>query len=343
MIVWGGWSWDGNSVYYNTGGRYNPGADTWTATSTVGAPVARYYHTAVWTGTEMIIWGGDSAGYFNTGGRYAPEFDSWIPTTTVNAPSGRYFHTAVWAGTEMIIWGGLDGNYVNTGGRYAPGTDSWTATSITGAPLGRTQHTAIWTGTEMIVWGGYADLGQYLKYYYNTGGRYTPGSNSWTATSTTNAPSERKQHTAVWTGSSMIVWGGYYHDGYNPFVLNTGGRYSPAGDSWSATSLTNVPRERALHTAVLTDTEMIIWGGEDAYGGCLNDYARYCTAVTIPACSAPAFGGVDAVTDLSICASDVAMGWSRRRVGAPRWRTAALSLYVRCSSGAPIASVITAT
>jgi len=33
---------------------------------------------------------------------------------------------------------------------------------------------------------------------------------TWTATSTTNAPSARDSHTAVWTGSEMIVWGGLY-------------------------------------------------------------------------------------------------------------------------------------
>src|SRR5438132_10910383 len=32
--------------------------DTWTATSTTDAPSARFFHTAVWTGSEMIIWGG---------------------------------------------------------------------------------------------------------------------------------------------------------------------------------------------------------------------------------------------------------------------------------------------
>src|SRR5262249_9208551 len=32
---------------------------------------------------------------------------------------------------------------------------------------------------------------------------------SWTATSTTNEPSARSSHTAVWTGSEMIVWGGF--------------------------------------------------------------------------------------------------------------------------------------
>jgi hypothetical protein len=33
--------------------------DTWTATSTANAPDARSGHTAVWTGSEMIVWGGN--------------------------------------------------------------------------------------------------------------------------------------------------------------------------------------------------------------------------------------------------------------------------------------------
>ena len=65
----------------------------------------------------------------------------------------------------------------------------------------RYEHTAVWTGSEMIIWGGYNGA------YLNTGGRYNPGTNSWTATSTTNAP-RAESHTAVWTGNEMIVWGG---------------------------------------------------------------------------------------------------------------------------------------
>ena len=33
--------------------------DTWTATSTTNAPAARVDQTAVWTGSEMIVWGGN--------------------------------------------------------------------------------------------------------------------------------------------------------------------------------------------------------------------------------------------------------------------------------------------
>ncbi len=32
--------------------------DTWTPTSTTSAPTAEASHTAVWTGSEMIVWGG---------------------------------------------------------------------------------------------------------------------------------------------------------------------------------------------------------------------------------------------------------------------------------------------
>src|SRR5205085_1738599 len=81
--------------------------DNWTATSLTNAPAARIWHTAVWTGSQMIVWGGfNGSSVFNTGGRYNPGTNSWTATSTTNAPAGRERHTAVWTGTEMIVWGG---------------------------------------------------------------------------------------------------------------------------------------------------------------------------------------------------------------------------------------------
>ncbi|HEV2839706.1 MAG TPA: hypothetical protein VGW39_00130 [Chthoniobacterales bacterium] len=228
--------------------------DTWTPTSINSAPSARAGHTAVWTGSEMIVWGGQgSSGFYaNTGGKYDPGADSWVPTSITGAPSARAWHTAVWTGSEMIVWGGF-GGAASTGGRYNPATDSWTATSLTNAPAGRSGHTAVWTGSEMIVWGG-TDGGNYL----NTGGRYNPTTDSWTPMSTTSAPTGRDSHSTVWTGSQMIVWGGTNN---TTFITNTGGSYNPGTDSWTATSTTNVPSARVRHTAVWTGSEMIVWGG----------------------------------------------------------------------------------
>src|SRR5205809_6446929 len=76
--------------------------------------------------------------------------DTWASMAT--APSGRYSHKAVWTGSEMIIWGGCSyPNYLNTGGRYNPGTDRWTTTSTTNAPTARWTHTTGWTGSEMNI------------------------------------------------------------------------------------------------------------------------------------------------------------------------------------------------
>lgn len=270
MIIWGGYYYyDSDSYYLRTGGRYNPASDSWTPTTTVNAPTARYKHTAVWTGTEMIIWGGYGGGYLNTGGKYNPASDSWTPTSTTNAPAARYWHTAVWIGTEMIIWGGYNGVTLNAGGRYSSASDSWIPTSTTNAPVGRYVHSAVWTWTEMIVWGG-NDGG-----YSNTGGRYNPGADSWTATSMNNVPTGRIYYTAVWAGTEMVIWGGYYYDGSTRY-LNTGGRYNPALDLWTTTSMLNVPIRRREHAAIWTGTEMIIWGGysyaPDIY---LNTGGRY--------------------------------------------------------------------
>src|SRR5437870_1127871 len=241
--------------------------DTWTATSLANAPAGRIYHTVVWTGSEMIVWGGGNFNTnFNTGGKYNPVTDSWTATSTTDAPAARSGHTAVWTGSEMIVWGG--GGLLNTGGRYNPSTDTWIATSITGAPTYRSAHTAVWTGSEMIVWGGQDVSGD-----VNTGGRYNPITDSWTATSTTNAPAGRQVHTAVWTGSQMIVWGGSPDSGFS--YLNTGGRYDPITDSWTATTLSNAPAAREYHTAVWTGSEMIVWGGWSGGSNYLNTGGRY--------------------------------------------------------------------
>jgi N-acetylneuraminic acid mutarotase len=281
MIVWGGYNYTG----LNDGGRYNPEANTWTAVPTTGAPAARYAHTAVWTGSEMIVWGGEDWNgarytYHNDGGRYSLVADSWTAVPTNGAPGARTYHTAVWTGSEMIVWGGYywDGSrdrYDNDGGRYNPTTDSWTALPTSGAPGARAYHTAVWTGSEMIVWGGGNGSG-----WLNDGGRYNPVANSWTAVRTNGAPARREWHTAVWTGSEMIVWGGV---GYNGSYLNDGGRYNVAGNCWTAIPGTGAPGARRYHTAVWTSSEMILFGGRNNSGP-LSDtwsYFPYAPAVRI--------------------------------------------------------------
>ena len=57
MIIWNGYNVHLGELY-GDGARYNPATDSWAPVAAAGAPDARRYHTAVWTGTEMIVWGG---------------------------------------------------------------------------------------------------------------------------------------------------------------------------------------------------------------------------------------------------------------------------------------------
>jgi hypothetical protein len=168
-------------------------------------PPVAYENSAFWTGSRMIIWGGYSG---VVSALYDPLSDTWKPTSLVNAPSARQGHSAVWTGSELIVWGGATGSgpiYTTTGGRYDPVADHWTSTSTSGAPVGRMYATTVWTGHEMIVWGG----GIGIPYSgTNTGGRYRPDTDTWTATSTgANVPSPRAAQPGVWTGMEMFTWG----------------------------------------------------------------------------------------------------------------------------------------
>src|ERR1035438_9749370 len=97
--------WNGSS-YLNTGGSYNVSSNTWTSLPTSGAPSGRAIQTAVWTESQMIIWGGYNGSALNDGGLYNPSANSWTSLNTNSAPEPRYYHTALWTGSQMLVWGG---------------------------------------------------------------------------------------------------------------------------------------------------------------------------------------------------------------------------------------------
>jgi N-acetylneuraminic acid mutarotase len=229
-------------------------------------PAARFNHTAVWTGTEMIVWGGRATnGVLNTGGRYNPLTRTWTAMPTNGAPSPREYHVAQWTGSEMIVWGGALDPFTlyNNGARYNPSNNTWAAITNIGAPTARAYHSIVWNGAHAILWGGSSNSSGSGEVYYNTGGRYSPASNNWAATATTGAPVMRADHTAVWTGDRMIIWGGLAKDAGapEPNKTNTGAIYNATNNTWSATTTNGAPRSRASHTAVWTGSRMIVWGG----------------------------------------------------------------------------------
>jgi N-acetylneuraminic acid mutarotase len=274
MLVWGGSTSFAPYVQENTGSRYDPVADSWQATASANAPGGRHAHSAVWTGGQMIAWGGwsNSFGFYGTGASYAP--DTWFGSiSSSGAPTAREGHSAVWTGSEMILWGGHDsGGVYNTGYTYDPVADGWTgSTSTVNSPSSRWEHAAVWTGKRMVVWGGRPNAPQSSS--LNTGGLYDPATDTWTGTTTLSGSlSARSRPSAVWTGREVILWGGY--DGTTFF--NTGSRYDPVTNVWlGALPTAGAPSGRIGQSAVWTGSKMIVWGGQDSISNFLNTGGIY--------------------------------------------------------------------
>ena len=161
MLVWGGIGANGN---LGSGALFDPTTNTWSAITNVGAPIGRVSHSAVWTGTSLIVWGGrqDSEHFLNDGGSYDPLTDRWQPIAATEAtPSPRELHSTVWTDQEMVIWGGQNDEKTFAGGAaFNPATNSWRKLKDTGKSVARSQHAAIWTGSEMLVFGGRSKKGK---------------------------------------------------------------------------------------------------------------------------------------------------------------------------------------
>jgi hypothetical protein len=149
---------DSNSGYLNTGGRYNPSTDAWVTTTTTRAPAAHHFHTAVWSGSEMIVWGGfNNDGDLNAGGRCSPQAYS---TPVVLSALSRKVHAS--SGTP-------DANLPLTGtpgieSRIGAGTNDYTLmitcnanVSVNGSP-----QAAVRSGIGIIGSGGVSNGGSVI-------------------------------------------------------------------------------------------------------------------------------------------------------------------------------------
>ena len=195
------------------------------------SPLAqRYGHTAIWTGREMLVWGGETRGDCGSptprsGAAYDPETDSW--RRIAKSPiGGRIDHTAVWTGEQMTIWGGTTKrkgdceptNAKADGASLDPRQDRWTP--IPRAPIKhREDSDAVWTGQEMLVWNGIV------------GAAYRPDTNSWR--SIRKAPIDKRiNEVTVWTGDELLIWGGIPNErGAHPRA--DGAAYDPELNRWS--------------------------------------------------------------------------------------------------------------
>ena len=203
---------------------YNPVTNRWRELPRWGDRNA----VTVWTGRQVLTWGGGCCDDFSAGGgAYAPATNAWqqLPRGPL---AGRHT-TGAWTGTELIVAGGTGsdshGNVVGyktfaDAAAYNPTTRTWRR--LPAMPEPRTDATATWTGSELLVVGGRGPGKQYAD-----GVAYDPASNRWSALPRSPLRG-RAGHAAVWTGTQMLIWGGYparQTDSQKPFT--DGAAYTP--------------------------------------------------------------------------------------------------------------------
>ena len=110
--------------------------------------------TAVWTGSEVLIWGGrNDDGVLDDGAAFDPASGTWrllAPTRF----AARAWAVAAWTGTEMVVIGGVDGDDRSLSGAaaYDPVADAWREVDLAWSAVTPLSG-AVWTGDTVIVVG----------------------------------------------------------------------------------------------------------------------------------------------------------------------------------------------
>jgi N-acetylneuraminic acid mutarotase len=172
--------------------------------------------SVVWTGRELLVWGGQSGSRGDhlhaDGAAYDPGSDRWrlLPAAPLAARTGQ---AAVWTGTEMIIWGGYDqvsaraSHVTSSGAAYDPATNRWTR--LPKAPLSpRADAIASWTGSAVLILGGQPAVTSNAVRGYRDGAKYSPALGRWQHIAPPAPPSGHPLtwRTAVWAGRQLFAF-----------------------------------------------------------------------------------------------------------------------------------------
>jgi hypothetical protein len=214
----------------------------WSAVD-IPAEYARCGGVKVWTGLEIVLWGGPECSEDPaevSGVAYDPETNTWraLPEAPIESQAG----VGIWSGSEIIV---CCGQFSSKGAAYDPDTNTWRAISDSPLPAPTDNSlAAVWTGTEMLVVG-------------NTGvAAYDPQSDSWRTFGDPPHPYTRlpEFNSVVWTGSVAVIWPA------NPSrVRFLGLTLDPSSGEWEV--LPAPTAWPAIPGLVWTGTEIIVWGG----------------------------------------------------------------------------------
>jgi hypothetical protein len=200
LIGWGGGCCgDADS----SGSAYNVARNAWRKLPR--SPLAASQGpVGVWTGRELLLF----VSGFNPDGKpyparvaraaaYNPSTNRWRRIARPPETGG----TAVWDGHRVLLIGG--GAQGKSTVAYSTATNRWSR--LAALTSSRSGGTAVWTGKRVLVWDGLTSRA--TTAVARLGVAYNPKTDRWSTLPP--APlSRRDGSTVVWTGRSLIVFGG---------------------------------------------------------------------------------------------------------------------------------------
>jgi hypothetical protein len=186
-----------------------------------GQLTPRNQAAVVWTGRQLLVWGGMSGPplrVYDDGAAYDPATRRWTPLP--RAPEAQWLEgdhgLAVWTGRELLVWGGItvpdpvgrpNIGWPARGVAYDPERRAWRRLPPPPADLSKSFHLwAVWSGRELLV-GSVEEAGE-------AGGvaaaAYDPAADRWRmlppSPGLTGGGRRLEARTAMWAGSRLLVW-----------------------------------------------------------------------------------------------------------------------------------------
>lgn len=264
-IIWGGWPEtprEGISPPAE-GAAYDPATGAWRMLP--DSPIRGLSdHLSVWTGGEMLVWGGYTQirpKPPSVGAAYNPKSGRWrtLAPGPMRWASGA---TSVWAEAEWVIAIARDQTDGIQVAAYDPRRDSWRELPRVPGSLSE-ENELVWTGSELLLMNSSA--GMY---------RLAQGAEAW---SKADVSSERVGRQVVWTGDrlfglasnypaepSFVAWDSA-SDAWSELPVPE--PFTHSGLFWTGDRLLLVEAALAFEPSSSTWTKLVPGSGFDPYEG----------------------------------------------------------------------------
>lgn len=235
-----------------TGSLDEESADAWTELPL--PPEVRGGAAHVWTGSELIAWGGcvadvnDDCEATADGYAFDPEANTWHELP--EAPVASSEAVGAWTGEEAVFMRFRDERPLD-GAAFDPSAESWHR--IPAAPIhGEYGAAEVWTGSELVVFGG----GERHEPSTANGAAYDPRTNAWR--SIAEAPVGLNATSGMWTGREVLVFGSLL-DNRNRAATSTavGAAYDPGRNRWRELPRSSLSPQAT--SAVWVGDRMVAW------------------------------------------------------------------------------------